>query len=338
MRILSYIFCRTVEVLRKSYSHVQRFTSKSTRAPNPDHPNFDIAQAGKSEGLLIQDQSPNQTGKIKLGKCWLGRYCELTVGDGNEINIGNRVTINPFTAIIGSVRIGSYSAIAPRCFMSSGTHHFDKEPHDLIRNQDKRHASTPCHNQPIDIGEDVWIGVGTFIKAGVTIGRGAVIGAGSVVTRDIDPYTVAVGSPCKPIRQRVNFSPKAEIFACNVTDRPYFYKGFLQHESALATSLTNDALYAEKECTIALCSGTFSKIEIGYLHLAKGQTLALELYLRDKMIKRFELGKSQIIRASLPDYPRAYQRQTFVSIHCRCYLNNSDITDIAMGLTYVRLA
>lgn len=52
------------------------------------------------------------------------------------------------------------------------------------------------------IGADVWIGQGVLIKAGVTIGVGAVIGAGSIVTKDIDPYTIAAGNPCKSIRLR----------------------------------------------------------------------------------------------------------------------------------------
>lgn len=52
------------------------------------------------------------------------------------------------------------------------------------------------------IGPDVWIGEGAKVKAGVRIGVGAVIGAGSVVTRDVAPYTIAAGVPCRPIKKR----------------------------------------------------------------------------------------------------------------------------------------
>jgi acetyltransferase-like isoleucine patch superfamily enzyme len=52
------------------------------------------------------------------------------------------------------------------------------------------------------IGADVWIGQGAMIKAGVKIGTGAVIGAGSVVVKDIPPYAIAVGNPCRPIKLR----------------------------------------------------------------------------------------------------------------------------------------
>jgi acetyltransferase-like isoleucine patch superfamily enzyme len=56
------------------------------------------------------------------------------------------------------------------------------------------------------IGPDVWIGQGSLIRAGVRIGVGAVIGAGSVVTKDVPPYTVAAGVPCRPIRRRFDDS------------------------------------------------------------------------------------------------------------------------------------
>lgn len=54
--------------------------------------------------------------------------------------------------------------------------------------------------KPIVIKDGAHIGIGSIIMPGVTIGEGAVIGAGSVVTRDIPPYTVAVGTPCKVIK------------------------------------------------------------------------------------------------------------------------------------------
>lgn len=52
------------------------------------------------------------------------------------------------------------------------------------------------------IGADVWIGHGVMIKAGIKIGAGAVIGAGSIVTKDVAPYVIAAGNPCREIRLR----------------------------------------------------------------------------------------------------------------------------------------
>ena len=55
-------------------------------------------------------------------------------------------------------------------------------------------------SKPIVIEDDCWLGGGVIVLAGVTIGKGSVIGAGSIVTKDIPPYSVAVGNPCKVMR------------------------------------------------------------------------------------------------------------------------------------------
>ena len=57
-------------------------------------------------------------------------------------------------------------------------------------------------SHPVHIGHDVWIGHGAIVLPGVTIGTGAAVGAGAVVSRDIPPFTVAVGTPARPIRDR----------------------------------------------------------------------------------------------------------------------------------------
>lgn len=54
----------------------------------------------------------------------------------------------------------------------------------------------------INVGNDVWIGIGAIIKSGVIIGDGAVIGAGAVVTKDVRPYEIVAGNPAKHIRFR----------------------------------------------------------------------------------------------------------------------------------------
>ncbi len=57
------------------------------------------------------------------------------------------------------------------------------------------------YNIPVRIGRNVWIGAGAVILPGVTIGENSVIGAGSVVTRDIPANVVAVGNPCRVLRE-----------------------------------------------------------------------------------------------------------------------------------------
>ncbi len=57
------------------------------------------------------------------------------------------------------------------------------------------------YNAPIHIGKNCWLGTGVIVLPGVTIGDNVVIGAGSVVTKDIPSNVVAVGSPCKVLRE-----------------------------------------------------------------------------------------------------------------------------------------
>src|SRR5690606_2532202 len=56
--------------------------------------------------------------------------------------------------------------------------------------------------QTTRIGRDVWVGRDATICRGVTIGNGAVIGARAVVTHDVEPYSVVVGVPARPLRYR----------------------------------------------------------------------------------------------------------------------------------------
>jgi maltose O-acetyltransferase len=58
--------------------------------------------------------------------------------------------------------------------------------------------------EPVEIGNDVWIGSRVIILPGVHISDGCIIGAGSVVTKDIPPYSVAVGAPAKVVRKRTS--------------------------------------------------------------------------------------------------------------------------------------
>jgi acetyltransferase-like isoleucine patch superfamily enzyme len=112
----------------------------------------------------------------------------------------NNTTIGAFCSIAGRVTIGL--AAHPTFMVSTSPVFYDNtQPLPKFFVYKKLFED----NLPKTIiGADVWIGQGVMIKAGVKIGVGAVIGAGSVVTKDIPPYTIAVGTPCRPIRLRFN--------------------------------------------------------------------------------------------------------------------------------------
>lgn len=69
---------------------------------------------------------------------------------------------------------------------------------------------------PVKIGDDCWIGGNVVILPGVTIGEGCTIGAGSVVTKDIPPFSVAVGNPCK-VQKTIQSADEEE----NDPENPY---------------------------------------------------------------------------------------------------------------------
>lgn len=106
--------------------------------------------------------------------------------------------IGPFCSIAGDVTIGL--AMHPTHLVSTSPVFYDNEqplPRFFTKS---RQFTNPLPRTTI--GADVWIGQRALIKAGVVIGVGAVIGAGAVVTKNIPPYTVAVGCPGRVIRQR----------------------------------------------------------------------------------------------------------------------------------------
>jgi maltose O-acetyltransferase len=115
-------------------------------------------------------------------------HCEY----GFNIELGERVFFN-FNCIILDVcpvRIGAFSMFGPGVQILTPLH-----PLDAAARRKSEYA------KPIEIGNDVWVGGGALILAGVTIGARAVIGAGSVVTRDIPEGVLAVGNPCRVIRE-----------------------------------------------------------------------------------------------------------------------------------------
>jgi acetyltransferase-like isoleucine patch superfamily enzyme len=112
------------------------------------------------------------------------------------ITIGKNCFLGEFNVIRaqGGVRIGNDVYTGPMVQMVAVNHVY-QDPNRPIREQG-------ITAQGIVIEDDVWIGANATIVDGVTIGRGSIIGAGAVVTRDIPPYSIAVGAPAKPVKDR----------------------------------------------------------------------------------------------------------------------------------------
>ncbi|TPF96965.1 maltose acetyltransferase [Bifidobacterium sp. UTCIF-39] len=123
---------------------------------------------------------------------------------GRNIHIGSNVSVNMNCTFVdcNTITIGSDTLIASNVQLYTATHPVeladrlveDWKPGDT-------HYRWNTYARPIRIGRGCWLGGGVIVLPGVTIGDGTVIGAGSVVTRDIPSNVVAVGSPCRVLRQ-----------------------------------------------------------------------------------------------------------------------------------------
>lgn len=113
---------------------------------------------------------------------------------GDHVFIGNNTYINYNCCFLDSakVTIGDYVYMGPNCNIFTPCHPIH---HELRKEKVTEYAL------PVTVGSHSWIGGDVVITPGVTIGENCVIGAGSVVTKDIPANSIAVGNPCKVIRQ-----------------------------------------------------------------------------------------------------------------------------------------
>ena len=151
---------------------------------------------------------------------------------GDHVFIGNNTYINYNCCFLDSakVTIGDYVYMGPNCNIFTPCHPIH---HELRKEKVTEYAL------PVTVGSHSWIGGDVVITPGVTIGENCVIGAGSVVTKNIPDNSIAVGNPCKVIRQ------------VNDKDREYINSLILDDE-------TKDSKY---------------KQENGYIYSAKDEAI-----------------------------------------------------------------
>ncbi|WP_045410916.1 sugar O-acetyltransferase [Vibrio owensii] len=111
--------------------------------------------------------------------------CHTYLGDNVYANFNLTLVDDTYIYIGNSVMIG------PNVTIATAGHPIDP---DLRRD-------VAQFNMPVRIGDNVWIGANSVVLPGVTIGENSVIGAGSIVTKDIPANVVAVGNPCRVLRE-----------------------------------------------------------------------------------------------------------------------------------------
>ncbi len=112
---------------------------------------------------------------------------------GRHVHFGKAVYANFGLTLVDDTHIyvGDYTLFGPHVTVATAGHPI------LPRLREESYQ----YNAPVTIGRNCWIGAGSVIVPGVTIGDNVVIGAGSVVTRDIPSGVVAVGNPCRVMRE-----------------------------------------------------------------------------------------------------------------------------------------
>jgi len=172
--------------------------------------------------------SLRHTGKIAIGKrCVIDEYCMLSAqgNDQSGITLGNEVLLGRGTVLStrnGTIEIGDYSNIgancrlgttskvvfgkhvllAANCYIGGAQHRYDRLDVPIMRQGYQSKGG-------VIIEDDVWLGAGVTVLDGVTIGTGSVVGAGSIVTKDLPPYSIAIGAPAKVHASRKGNSVEA---------------------------------------------------------------------------------------------------------------------------------
>ena len=142
-----------------------------------------------------------------FAECGENSYIELPFHanwGGCHVHFGSGIYANFNLTLVddGHIYVGDRVMFGPNVTIATANHPIDPE----LRGRGLQ------YNKDVHIGENAWIGAGVIIVPGVRIGKNAVIGAGSVVTRDIPDNVVAVGNPCRVMRE------------VSERDREYFYR------------------------------------------------------------------------------------------------------------------
>ena len=123
---------------------------------------------------------------------------------GKHVHFGKNIYANFNLTLVDDTHIyvGDYTMFGPNVTVATAGHPILPE----LRQKGYQ------YNAPVHIGKNCWIGAGAVIVPGITIGDNVVIGAGSIVTKNIPSNTVAVGNPCRVLRE------------VNEHDREFYFK------------------------------------------------------------------------------------------------------------------
>jgi len=191
-------------VLRKEQGLPYRYDDPALLGPQHEYQDllFEYNHTRPPNQLRRQELLPTIFAEVGEG-CNVETPVNANWG-GRHVHLGKGVYINSNVTFVDDehIYIGDYCLIAPNVVFSTSGHSILP----ILR------TSHYVYNLPIRICSNVWIGSGVQINPGITIGDNSVIGAGSVVTNDIPANVVAMGIPCRVVREN------------GEKDRTFYYK------------------------------------------------------------------------------------------------------------------
>lgn len=120
---------------------------------------------------------------------------------GIESILGSFVHIASFSSIIGGGRfyMDHFSGLSAGCRIITGSDDFSGA---ALTNPTVPSKYTNVSNSSVSIGKHVILGTNVTVFPGITIGEGAAVGAGAIVRKDLEPWTIYVGTECRPLKPR----------------------------------------------------------------------------------------------------------------------------------------
>lgn len=153
-----------------------------------------LDECDSSRNELIKELLGQKTNAFFQGPIYFDYGINFKVGKNFYANFN-------FTCLdVSIINIGNNVFVGPNCSIVTPMHPFLYSERNLYVN-DKNITTDKEYSKPITIGSNCWLASNVTIIGGVNIGEGCVIGAGSVVTKDIPPFSLAAGNPCKVIRK-----------------------------------------------------------------------------------------------------------------------------------------
>lgn len=163
---------------------------------------YEFNQTRPSESEKRQALLKEMFAEIGEG-CYIEPPLHANLG-GAHLHFGSNVYANFNLTCVDDTHIyvGDFTMFGPNVIIATAGHPILPELREQVYQ----------YNMPVRIGRNCWIGAGAIIVPGITIGDNVVVGAGSVVTKDLPSNVIAVGNPCRVLRE------------VNEQDRVYYYK------------------------------------------------------------------------------------------------------------------